>query len=453
MTIDIRVPEAGESITQVELARWLVEDGSYVEKDQDIAEIDSDKATLTINADDSGTIQIMVEEGTTVEPGKIIGRIRVGEVAGKTADPKTAKQEESQPDVARQAKQADKEPDAESEPFARPKPVAETTPSGNQVQKDFTLSPAARKLLEQEGLTASLEDINPTGKRITKKDILVALAAELSGRHDSTEKTEKGKAGLTQPVYPAIQGSWGGTRQVERQKMSTLRKKVAERLVAVKNQTAMLTTFNEADISAIIALRNQYKERFEEKYGVKLGFMSFFVKAVTESIPFFPQVNGYIDGNQIILPDYADVGIAVSTPKGLMVPVIRNAEQRSIFELEHIINEMAEKARNNKITIEELTGGTFSITNGGVFGSMLSTPIINPPQSAILGMHNIIERPVAIRGKVEIRPMMYLALSYDHRIIDGKESVSFLVKVKEFIENPAKMLFGGQEAGETLLGL
>lgn len=453
MTIDIRVPEAGESITQVELARWLVEDGSYVEKDQDIAEIDSDKATLTINADDSGTIQIMVEEGTMVEPGKIIGRIHVGEAAGKTGDEKTGKREDAEVAGDSITEKQKEEPHTDSEKPADPQPAEEPAPAGEHPTGGFTFSPAAKKLLEQEGITANMEEINPAGKRITKKDILMALAAELSGQKDSPHMPEKEKAPLTEQLYPSIQGSWGGTRQVERQKMSTLRKKVAERLVAVKNQTAMLTTFNEADMSAVIALRNQYKKRFEEKYGVKLGFMSFFVKAVTESIPFFPQVNGHIDGNQIILPDYADVGIAVSTPKGLMVPVIRNAEQKSIFELELTINEIAEKARNNKITIEELTGGSFSITNGGVFGSMLSTPIINPPQSAILGMHNIIERPVAVHGKVEIRPMMYLALSYDHRIVDGKESVSFLVKVKEFIENPARMLFGGRETGETLLGL
>ncbi len=410
MATDIRVPEAGESITQVELARWLVEDGAYVEKDQEIAEIDSDKATLTINADAAGAIKIAVEEGATVEPGKIIGRIDTD-----AAPPESATTEES-----------------------NNQNTGKDTPSG-----DVTFSPQAKKLMEERGISLDMDAIRPDSKRITKRDILAAISARQAGDVDSPQILSRSLTG----------SSWGGTRGEERQKMSTLRKKVAERLVAVKNQTAMLTTFNEADMSAIINLRTKYQKGFTEKYGFKLGFMSFFVKALTESIPFFPQVNGYIDNSHIVIPDYADVGIAVSTPKGLVVPVIRNAEQKSIPELEYTINEMAEKARENKITIDELTGGTISITNGGVFGSMLSTPIINPPQSAILGMHNIIERPVAIDGKAEIRPMMYLALSYDHRIIDGKESVSFLVKIKEFIETPGKMVLQGKDPVEALLGM
>lgn len=410
MNIDIRVPEAGESITQVELARWLVEDGSFVEKDQEIAEIDSDKATLTINAEAAGIIKIVVEEGVTTEPGKIIGHINTEAMhPGKDKD-------------------------------------AVKTPEKKKVEEKaggIVFSPQAKKLLEDHNLPASWDHIHPDSRRITKKDILTAISGHFQEHNSNTQ---------SMPATEQQSTSYrSGKREEDRQKMSTLRKKVAERLVAVKNQTAMLTTFNEADMSAIINLRKRYQQAFVEKYGFKLGFMSFFVKAVTESIPFFPQVNGYIDGQYIVMPEYADVGIAVSTPKGLMVPVIRNADSLSIPQLEESINKLAEKARNNKITIEELTGGTISITNGGVFGSMLSTPIINPPQSAILGMHNIVERPVAVEGRVEIRPMMYLALSYDHRIVDGRESVSFLVKVKEMIENPVRMLFNGQEPDITLL--
>ncbi len=414
MKIDIRVPEAGESITQVELAKWLVEDGDYVKKDQEIAEIDSDKATLTINADASGKIMIMVEEGSTVEPKKIIGQI---DTEGQKAEG--------------QKTEGQKAEGQKAEGQAAEKAIG------------ITFSPQAKKFMEEEGISPDLESIRHGSKRITKKDILEAIV--------SSQRSASGMA-ETKPE-PVAGTTWGDSRQEGRQKMSTLRRKVAERLVAVRNQTAMLTTFNEADMSAIIDLRKKYQNEFTERYGFRMGFMSFFVKAVTGGIPFFPQVNGYIDGQDLVIPDYADVGIAVSTPKGLMVPVIRNAERQSIPELENNINALAEKARDGKITIEELSGGTISITNGGVFGSMLSTPIINPPQSAILGMHNILERPVAVNGKVEIRPMMYLALSYDHRVIDGRESVGFLVKVKELIENPAKMLFQGKDPMLTLLGL
>lgn len=431
MKVDIRVPEAGESITQVELARWLVEDGQYVDKDQEITEIDSDKATLTINAEAAGTISFLMEEGTTTEPGKIIGRIDT-----------TAQKQDASPK---------KEPAEEKEPEAKPEDKSESKPGdhgpvskGKEAKQspDFTITPQAQKLMDDQDIQLDWDNIRPDGKRITKKDILAAIAGTPEAKQDTARE-------LTSPALP----SWGGNRDASRQKMSTLRKKIAERLVAVKNQTAMLTTFNEVDMTAIMSLRTRHQKAFTEKYGFKLGFMSFFVKAVAESIPFYPQVNGSIDGNQIVIPNYADVGIAVSTPKGLMVPVVRNAESMTLPQLEEAINELATKARDNKITIDELTGGTISITNGGVFGSMLSTPIINPPQSAILGMHNIVERPVAIDGQVEIRPMMYLALSYDHRVIDGKESVSFLVKVKEFIENPTRLLFQGKDPGEVILGL
>ena len=434
--IDIRVPEAGESITQVELAKWLVADGDYVEKDQEIAEIDSDKATLTINADDDGVIKIIIEEGTSIEPGKVIGQIDNSVKKEKKEKPKEDKKEEKEekPEKPEQETQTEKDKKSEEEKKKKPEP-AEAAAAG------FTLSPQAKRLLDE--LEVSAEEIlqNPDNKRITRKDLLHAIAEYASGgKKESAENV-------------TLASIWQGSREVEKIKMTTLRRKVAERLVAVKNETAMLTTFNEVDMSAIISIRNQYKDKFEKKYGIKPGFMSFFVKAVTSAIPLFPQVNGQIDNGHIVLPDYADIGIAVSTPKGLMVPVIRDAQKKSFAEIETEIGELAKKARDNKITIEELTGGTFSITNGGVFGSMLSTPIINPPQSAILGMHNIVERPVAVNGKVEIRPVMYVALSYDHRIIDGKESVSFLVAVKQFLENPAAMLSPGKKPEEVLLGL
>ncbi len=453
MKIDIRVPEAGESITQVELARWLVGDGDYVVKDQEIAEIDSDKATLTINAEASGKIKIMVEEGSTVEPKKIIGQIDTNseQPTAKSQQP-TAKSQKptakSQQPTAKSQK-----PKAKSQ---QPKANSQQPKTNSQQPTAITFSPQAKKFLEEVGISPDLTSIRPGSKRITKKDILTAIASRQGSTptgagNASRQDNTPGMANVNKD--PVAEITWAGTRHEDRKKMSTLRRKVAERLVAVRNQTAMLTTFNEADMSAIIELRRKYQEQFTERHGFKLGFMSFFVKAVTEAIPFFPQVNGYIDGQDLVIPAYADVGIAVSTPKGLMVPVIRNAEQQSIPELENNINTLAEKAREGRITIEELSGGTISITNGGVFGSMLSTPIINPPQSAILGMHNIIERPVAINGRVEIRPMMYLALSYDHRVIDGRESVGFLVKVKELIEQPAKMLFQGKDPMATLLGL
>lgn len=435
MLIDIRVPSAGESITQVELARWLVNDGTYVEKDQEIAEIDSDKATLTISAEQAGKIKISVEEGTTTEPGKIIGQI---DTEAEAPEGSAKAEDQASPS----AKAQDKDAPTEEKVPAAEKPIKEKTGQKEASAAAFTFSPQAQKLLDELGIQNPEFDLRPDGRRITRKDILVAIANQY---HKESGQKPAGA--------PAAASPWSGGRDEERQKMSTLRKKVAERLVAVKNQTAMLTTFNEVDMSAVMELRKKYQKSFQEKYGIKVGLMSFFAKAITEAIPHFPQVNGRIEDNNIVLPGYVDVGIAVSTPKGLMVPVIRNAESLSVPELELKIAELAQKARDNKISIEELTGGTISITNGGVFGSMLSTPIINPPQSAILGMHNIVERPVAINGRVEIRPIMYLALSYDHRIIDGKESVGFLVKVKEMIENPERMLFGGNDPVAGLLGL
>ena len=415
--IEIKVPSPGESITEVVIARWLKKDGEYTEKDEALAEIDSDKATLTINAEDSGAIKLLVAEGETVKVGQTICSIDTSAKA-PSSKVQSLKVESSQVQEA-PVKTADKKETVKAP--AKSENYANTIPS-----------PAAKKIMEENNITSG--KINATGKdgRITKADVLNTLA---SGTNSSQAST------------------WGGTRDIERTKMSPLRKKLAQRLVAVKNETAMLTTFNEVDMSAIYALRSKYKDKFKEVHSVSLGFMSFFTKAVTEALHLFPSVNAMIDREEIIYHKYADIAIAVSAPKGLLVPVIRNAEQMSFAQIEIAIKDLAVKARDNKITLEEMSGGTFTITNGGVFGSMMSTPIINPPQSAILGMHNIVDRPVAINGEVVIRPMMYVALSYDHRIIDGSESVGFLVKVKEMLENPTKMLFGGKDPAEIIFGL
>lgn len=423
--LEMKVPSPGESISEVEIATWLVSDGDYVEKDQAIAEVDSDKATLELPAEQSGIITLKAAEGDVVKVGQVVCLIDTSaeRPAGSAAP----------------AAEAPKAEEKATAPAAQPTPAAEKTstpaPNPGPVNDSYakgTPSPAAAKIMAENGVSGS--KINGTGKdgRITKQDVISAMAAGIPA--------------------DAAQG-WGGTRDQNREKMSMLRRKIAERLVSVKNETAMLTTFNEVDMKPIMDLRAKYKDQFAKFHDVNLGFMSFFTKAVTEALNLFPAVNAQIDGNEMVFHNYADVGIAVSSPKGLMVPVVRNAEQMSLAEIEKEIKRLAVKARDGKITPEDMTGGTFTITNGGVFGSMMSTPIINPPQSAILGMHNIIERPVAIDGKVEIRPMMYLALSYDHRIIDGKESVSFLVKVKEMIENPERIIFGGKDPYAVLLGL
>src|SRR5690554_2579595 len=414
--IEMKVPSPGESISEVEIAEWLVSDGDYVEKDQAIAEVDSDKATLELPAEVAGTITLKAEEGDLVAVGQVVCLIDTSaEAPEKKEAPKAEKKAEP-------AKEEKKEAQKEEAPKAD---VKDSYAKG-------TASPAASKIMKENNVSAN--QVSGTGKdgRITKQDVVDAMAA---GFDTSTAS------------------GWGGTRNKTPQRMSMLRRKVAERLVAVKSETAMLTTFNEVDMKPIMDLRKKYKKAFGEHHDVNLGFMSFFTKAVTEALNLFPAVNAQIDGQEMIMHDYADIGIAVSSPKGLMVPVVRNAEQMTLAEIEKEIKRLAIKARDGKITPDEMTGGTFTITNGGVFGSMMSTPIINPPQSAILGMHNIVERPVAIDGKVEIRPMMYLALSYDHRIIDGKESVSFLVKVKEMLENPERMIFGGKDPYEILLGL
>lgn len=409
--IEMKMPSPGESITEVEVAQLLVEDGEVVDLDQPIAEIDSDKATLELNAEVAGKIEFLVAEGDTVEVGQVVCKIDTSvKPEKKAAAPKAEKKEEA------------------------PKAAAkEEAPKESVDNSGAKATPVAKAMMDEKGVSANAIQGSGEGGKILKKDVETYLAGGFS--------TAEHMAG------------WGGTRDDRREKMSMLRRKVAERLVSVKNDTAMLTTFNEVDMSYVMDLRKQYKEQFKEKHGVGLGFMSFFTKAVTEALRHFPAVNASIDGQEMVFHDYADIGIAVSSPKGLMVPVLRNAEQMSLHEIESEIKRLAIKARDGKLGIDEMTGGTFTITNGGVFGSMLSTPIINPPQSAILGMHNIVERPIAVNGEVVIRPVMYVALSYDHRIIDGKESVSFLYKIKEMIENPSRMLFGGNEPEKVLLGL
>jgi len=416
--LEMRVPSPGESISEVEIAQWLVADGDYVEKDQAIAEVDSDKATLELPAEESGIITFKAAEGDAVKVGAVVCLIDTSAVRPAGSAPKVEKAPETKVEVAA--------------------PVVAVAPNPNPVNSPSvsyaagTPSVAAAKILAENGINPSKVAATGRDGRITKQDVVAAMAAGFSP--DATQ-------------------GWGGSRDQRREKMSMMRRKIAERLVAVKNTTAMLTTFNEVDMKPIMDLRSKYKDAFAKHHDVNLGFMSFFTKAVTEALNLYPAVNGMIDGNEVVLHNYADIGVAVSSPKGLMVPVVRNAEQMSLAEIEREIKRLAIKARDGKITPDEMTGGTFTITNGGVFGSMLSTPIINPPQSAILGMHNIVERPVAINGKVEIRPIMYLALSYDHRIIDGKESVSFLVKVKEMLENPERMLFGSKDPHAVLLGL
>lgn len=408
--LDLKVPSPGESITEVTISRWIVADGDVVEKDQELCEIESDKATLTINAEEAGAVKILVADGTVVKVGEVVCKIDTS--VQPVAKPKLEK--------AAAAEAPKKE--------VKKEVVAETAAS---YANGFP-SPSAKKLMDENKIPAN--KLNGTGKdgRITKGDVLNALAN-----------------GFDQDAV----SNWGGTREERREKMTPLRKKLSQRLVSVKQQTAMLTTFNEVDMSGIMNLRAKYKEAFKEKYGVNVGFMSFFTKAVCESLHLFPAVNASIEGEEIVYHDYCDIGIAVSAPKGLVVPVVRNAETMSLAQIESEIKRLATRARDNKITVDDMSGGTFTITNGGVFGSLMSTPIINPPQSAILGMHNVVDRPVAVNGQVVIRPMMYVALSYDHRIIDGRESVSFLVKVKEMLENPAKLLFGGKSPEEVVLGL
>ena len=405
MALEMKVPSPGESITEVEIAQWLVEDGDYVEKDQAIAEVDSDKATLELPAEASGIITLKAEEGDAVAVGAVVCLI-------DTEAEKPGGKEES----SKKEEKTETKAEAKTE-----EPSKSTTPKQDQDKEKEsktyatgTPSPAAKKVLDEKGMSGA--DVKGTGRdgRITKDDAVQA-------------KPSMGTPGT-------------GNRGETRSKLSMLRRKVAERLVSAKNETAMLTTFNEVDMTPIFELRKKYKDDFKNKHGVGLGFMSFFTKAVTRALEMYPDVNSMIDGKEKITFDYKDISIAVSGPKGLMVPVIRNAENLSFRGVESEVKRLALRARDGEITVDEMTGGTFTITNGGVFGSMLSTPIINPPQSAILGMHNIVERPIVRDGGIVVAPIMYVALSYDHRIIDGKESVGFLVAVKEALENPEELL-------------
>jgi len=423
--LEVKVPSPGESISEVRIAQWLVADGDVVKKDQVIAEIDSDKATLELSAEDGGKISLLAKADETVNVGDVVAKI--------DTSVKPAKEDKKEVKEVKEEKVATKDATTRSvDPASPPKP-SEGGSGRPATETAAHASPVAKAVMADKGIASDkVKGTGPNG-RITRGDVEAYIAGGVSA--------------------PTLMNGWGGGRDSNRTKMSTLRKKVGERLVSVKNETAMLTTFNEVDMSAVMAVRDRYKDKFKEKYGVGLGFMSFFTKAVTEALRLFPNVNAQLDGEEIVNFNYADIGIAVSSPKGLMVPVVRNAEQMSLAEIEAAIKELAIKARDGKLSLAEMTGGTFTITNGGVFGSMLSTPIINPPQSAILGMHNIVERPVAVNGQVVIRPVMYVALGYDHRIIDGKESVSFLFKVKEMLEDPAKMVLGGKDPGAVLAGL
>ncbi|MEO6520710.1 MAG: 2-oxoglutarate dehydrogenase complex dihydrolipoyllysine-residue succinyltransferase [Mucilaginibacter sp.] len=403
-SIDVKVPPVGESITEVTLSRWMKKDGDQVAMDEAIAELESDKATFELTAEQAGTLKTIAKEGDVLPIGAVVCSISGGAGAPAVAPVAAA-------------------------PVASA-PATQAVASDKNTYASGTPSPAAGKILAEKGIDA--KGVNGTGVdgRITKEDALNA------------QKTAAAAPAPKAAPAPAAPVAVPGSRVERREKMTSLRKTIAKRLVAVKQETAMLTTFNEVDMAPIMELRGKYKDKFKEKHGVGLGFMSFFTKAVCEALKDWPAVGARIDGDEIVYSDFADISIAVSAPKGLVVPIIRNAGSMSLAEIEKAVVTLAGKARDGKLTIEDMTGGTFTITNGGIFGSMMSTPIINSPQSAILGMHNIIERPVAVNGQVVIRPMMYLALSYDHRIIDGRESVSFLVRVKQLLEDPARLLLG-----------
>jgi len=408
--IDIKVPSPGESISEVEIGTWLVENGSQVSRDQEVVSLESEKASLTASAPESGTIEILIPNGTRVAVGSVIARIDQSAASKATEEvvPKPEKTIYAKVDI----------------------------PLEQDVKQTIRITPVAREIMSANNL--SVDDVIKGLRRITKQDVNNILEARILA------------SSLTKESPPEKEFS---ERHQERAKMSLLREKLSQRLVAVKNQTAMLTTFNEIDMSVLIELRNRYKTAFEEAHKVKLGYLSFFTLAATRALMAYPQVNSQIDENDIVSFNYTDIGIAVQTPKGLMVPVLRNTQNMDIAQIEKGISKMASKAKENKISIEELQGGTFSITNGGTFGSLLSTPILNPPQSGILGMHNILDRPVAVNGQVVVRPMMYVALSYDHRIIDGKDSVGFLKTIKELIENPIKLLDQTGRAERSLLGI
>ena len=427
--VEIKIPSPGESITHVELTRWLVADGSIVRKNSEIAELESEKATLMLIADESGKITFNAPEGEMLEVGAVACVIDTS-----VAPEETTVAEASESEALVDAPSGEKveevvPPEPEKKPATPEK--SPTTPSESTSYDEVKVTPLAAKMMEENGL--SVEDVIQGLRRLRGEDVEAAMSA--GNLHNPV--------GLRQPV----------SRESRSERLSSLRRKLSERLVSVKNDTAMLTTFNEVDMKPIMDLRKRYQNKFVEKHGIKLGMMSFFLKACAVALREYPNVNAMMDGENLVTYDYADISVAVSAPKGLMVPVIRNVESLTLAEIEKAIAEVAEKARNGKLSIPEMTGGTFTVTNGGVFGSMMSTPIINPPQSAILGMHNILERPVAVEGQVVIRPMMYVALSYDHRVIDGKDSVGFLVRVKQLLESPLEILFSGSSGEKALLDI
>jgi 2-oxoglutarate dehydrogenase E2 component (dihydrolipoamide succinyltransferase) len=426
MIIEVKVPTPGESITEVELSNWLVADGDLVRKDQELAEVESDKATLSLIAPESGKITFLIQAGQTVKVNSIACTIDTSvEVPDAPAAP--APQPASKP-----AAPVDQAQPASVASASTTKDQADPVTSSKGEDVKIRTTPLARSMMAAENLSA--DEVLKGLKRLSSKEVELILALR-EGRLDavsvaqSTERTEVRKA------------------------MTQLRKQLSKRLVKVKNETAMLTTFNEVDMSALMDLRKSYQDAFVKKHGFKIGLNSFFLKAAAQALMKFPVINSIIDGDDIITPSYVDISVAMQSPKGLLVPVIRNVHAKSLAEIERDMQEMAEKARSAKVSLEEMSGGTFTITNGGTYGSMMSTPLINPPQSAILGMHNIVDRPVAVKGQIVIRPMMYVALSYDHRLIDGKDSVSFLVEVKKLIENPVSLVFGGKNPEEALLGL
>jgi len=415
MILEIKAPSPGESITEVEIASWLVQDGDYVHKDQEVGEIESEKATLAIIADKAGNISLKAEPGSSVKVGDVVCTIDTNAEAPANTENKDAESEVK-----------DKKVESKAEPITNAKSENKNVEKLNLPEK-MKITPVAQNMMKENNL--SVDDVLNGLKRIGKEEVEMILDGNMnfSATTASSERTE------------------------DRSKMTSLRKKLSERLVSVKNETAMLTTFNEVDMSAVIELRKKYQKTFVEKHGIKLGFMSFFTKAVSIALQHFPLVNSRIEEDEIVTPSYKDIGIAVQTEKGLMVPVLRNTEKLGLADIENQIMDLATRARKSRLTLDEMTGGTFTITNGGVFGSLLSTPLINPPQAGILGMHNITERPVAINGKVEVRPVMFVALSYDHRIIDGRDSVGFLKMVKELIEEPVKILSQGKNPDELLL--
>lgn len=429
--IEIKIPSPGESITHVELFNWLVKDGDVVKKNTEIAELESDKATLMLIADESGKISFKASEGEMLEVGSIACTIDTDITTGIDNDEDT---DEPEPIVEEKPKEEEKEKSdiKDSSPVANDTEKVEEEKSETKYDNVKT-TPLAQKVMNENNL--SLDDVIGGLRRLRSEDVDAVLNTSAEKTQSNTTASEKKSA----------------SRESKSERMSSLRRKLSERLVSVKNETAMLTTFNEVDMKPIMDIRKRNQSQFVDKHGIKLGIMSFFMKAASVALQEFPIVNSMIDGENLVTFEYTDISIAVSAPKGLMVPVVRNVENMGLADIEKEIASLAEKARNSKLSIPEMTGGTFTITNGGVFGSMMSTPLINPPQSAILGMHNIIERPIAIDGQVVIRPMMYVALSYDHRVIDGKDSVSFLLRIKNLLENPIDLLYSGSSSEKSLL--